>query len=167
MRLEKVNINKFKKSYSRDYLYRTIQNKIKTEKKVDKISLLKKQFKKELELLRESENERNKEIKNVLKTKKEENPKPSGVLKKNELSAYDVETNCLIREIYRYCLRSSNNSYYFNPNILDIIKYKDRLKLLQKFFSICYYKPRNALVFEVQKLDNYLMEKFNLYEFLI
>ena len=78
-----------------------------------------------------------------------------------------MKTNQIIRSIYKFCLKSSNNAYYFNPNILELIKYQDRLKYIQKFFYIIYSRSHNALIFQISKLDNEIMESFNLYEFLI
>lgn len=168
MKLDRVNINKFKKSYAKDFLYHNLENKVRSNKQINKIQLLKEQFRKELQELKKSKKIRDSDIKFYLENKKKvEIAEPTGLLRKGELSAYDVETNLMVREIYKFCLKASNNSHYFNPNILELIKYKDRLKYFQNFFYIIYCRTKNALIFQVQKLDNEVMERFNLYEFLI
>ena len=135
-----------------------IKNKITYNKRFIPVSNLKKI--KEAELKKEKEDL---EIKKALENKKSNSNLLFQSYNQKELSAFDLKTNEIIRELYLKLI-PNNNAFMFKPDILKLIKFRDRMKIIRKFFNFTYFPKDNLIKIEIIKMDNEIIDYFNLFE---
>ena len=84
---------------------------------------------------------------------------------KVDISAFDLKTNQIIRGLYIKLLQN-NNKFMFSPKILELIQFRERMKEISKFLEFTFFPKDDLIKIEIVKLDNQIIDYFNLFKYL-
>ena len=153
--IKKFEVKLFKGKTKEEFNFK---NKIKYPKRFIPVSNIKEI--KEAELKKEKEDLK---IKKALENKKNNSNLLFQKYNQKEISAFDLKTNEIIRELYLKLI-PNNNAFMFKPDILKLIKFRDRMNKIRKFFNFTYFPKDNLIKIEIIKMDNEIIDYFNLFE---